>query len=296
MENRKYNPISELAIDYFMQTPAGEKLEQAIKALNKLQNDAAALYSKEGQWDVTAVKAVTVLTFTILEKLSDAKNIKNITPDSWKEIANTVTDYSVHLDDQSYSVYVFEMYEKFIRSGAVSGAEISPEKSAAISALADQLKDKTALLKEEKITETAYIEDCLWIALEAMIKLIASSMPFSDNPDNAIFDEFKWALANFALEFGRYTLYRKELELVNEFIDSQYYMDEQLHEKHDAFIAELEQQSKMFSDMIDNAFDPDFKESFINSIALAMSAGVDSSEILKTEEEIDDFFITDNKE
>ena len=86
-------------------------------------------------------------------------------------------------------------------------------------------------------------------------------------------------------------LYRKEQELVNEFLQSQHQMDETLAEKYDQFLAELNAQSAQFYALIDHAFAPDFRESFLQSILLAKSAGVQQEEILSSQEDVDQFFL-----
>ena len=46
-----------------------------------------------------------------------------------------------------------------------------------------------------------------------------------------------------------------------------------------------------FSICIENAFVENFRECYMNSIQLALSVGVNENEILKTTEDIDDFFL-----
>ena len=121
-----------------------------------------------------------------------------------------------------------------------------------------------------------------------MVKLIASLASFAG--DNRI-SEFTEAVTTFAFEFGRDSLYRKEQEIVNQFIDSQCIMDEELKTKYELFKAELEEQSNVFISMVERAFSHDFKESFISSVELAKASGVKNGEILNTEDEIDDFFL-----
>ena len=121
-----------------------------------------------------------------------------------------------------------------------------------------------------------------------MVKLIASLAYLAG--DNRV-SEFTDAVTMFAFEFGRYTLYKKEKEIVNQFIDSQYIMDIELQKKYELFKVDLEEKVVIFNDMVNQAFDRDFKARFKNTVALAISAGIDTEEILKTEEEIDDFFL-----
>ena len=281
--------LEELALEYFLQTPVGDKLEQVLKVFDKIQNNIIALYNKKDDTAMTALKGATVLTFTLLEKLSEGKEINDINPAEWKEIANKVSVNAIMQDEQSYTIYVFSQYENYIRNYALNLKDYGEnDKADAIINLADEIVEKTKLLNEELITEVAYIEDCMWISLEGMIKLIASVTSVLGK--NSL-EDLSWAVSVFAFEFGRCALYTRELELVNQFIDSQHIMDDELHKKYELFIKDLSDQLNLFCGMIDNAFIPNFREAFVNSVKLANTIGVKVDEILKSEDEIDSFFL-----
>ena len=68
-------------------------------------------------------------------------------------------------------------------------------------------------------------------------------------------------------------------------------MDKKLEEKYAVFLNKLQKQMDQFSICIENAFVENFRECYMNSIQLALSVGVNENEILKTTEDIDDFFL-----
>jgi len=158
----------------------------------------------------------------------------------------------------------------------------------AIINLADELNEKGQLLQAAEMDEVKYIEACLWICLEAMIKLIGAMSTTVLEKDYA---EFVQAVASYAFEYGRFKLYEREVELVNEFMQLQCEADEKLEQKYQAFLEELEEQSQQFYLLIDNAFSEGFRENFLYSIALAQVAGVKESEILTDLDDIDSFFM-----
>ena len=200
-----------------------------------------------------------------------------------------MSEYAVLLDGEQYSIFVFQLYEKCIRASAASiQGFASCETVEAIKKLADELHDREALFRDGKLSEGNYTEDCLWISLEAMAKLIASSASMFCGQQTA---EFTQALASCAFEYGRLMLYRKEQALVTQFIEFQYRLDEELEKQYAEYLAELETQSKQFYALIDHAFDPDFRTAFLHSILLAEAAGVKESEILSSTEDIDSFFL-----
>ena len=132
------------------------------------------------------------------------------------------------------------------------------------------------------------MEDCLWISLEAMIKLIASAASMFCGQQAA---EFAQALASCAFEYGRLMLYRQEQALITQFIESQHRLDEALEKQYAEYLSKLEAQSKHFYTLIDHAFDPDFRTAFLHSILLAEATGVPESEIISSTEDIDSFFL-----
>ena len=154
--------------------------------------------------------------------------------------------------------------------------------------MADELHNNAELLRNGIITEVKYTEDCLWAALEAMVKLLASATALMG--DKRITD-FSQAVASFAFEYGRLMLYRREQEIVNQFIISQYQLDEELEHKYTLFLAELNNQAEQFYLLVENAFVPNFRNAFLQSILLAKAAGVRDEDILSCREEIDSFFM-----
>ena len=281
--------LANLAIEELMQSKWGEKLKQAIALFESAQEHLYALADKKDEAEMTQVKMATVLVVSVLTKVSKGKLPTQFTADDWKSVVSDVSEYAILQDDQKYSEFVFFMYEKYIRFyGRQISIYGSDETVNSILSLADELQKKAEALNNGEMSEEAYIEDCMWISLEAIVKLLASTaMRLGDNE----YTRFAEALALFAFEYGRLRLFRQEQELLDMYLVSQYALDKQLQDKYEAYIAELKKQSEQFMCLIDNAFAPDFRDAFLNSILLSQSAGVSSEEILLTDEDIDDFFL-----
>ncbi|MDY3015478.1 MAG: hypothetical protein SOR61_09975 [Evtepia sp.] len=208
----------QFTLEQLMQAPAGEKLQQAVKLIQSMQEHATALSEKEEAASVTGVKAATVLTLAVLKKIASGKSPSSFCTEDWKELIHAVSESVILRNDQTYSVLVFQLYEKYIRGSAVMISRCTSQKTIeSIKKLADELHDKEILFKHEDLTEVDYIEDCLWISLDAMIKLIASAASMFCGQQAS---EFAQALASCAFEYGRLMLYRKEQTLINQFIAS----------------------------------------------------------------------------
>ena len=68
-------------------------------------------------------------------------------------------------------------------------------------------------------------------------------------------------------------------------------MDEKLREEYEAYVEELRRSTDMFLNLVETAFEGDVRSRLQQSIQLAKEAGVREEEILRTEEDIDAFFL-----
>lgn len=289
MEQNLEKLLKDLALEHLMKSSLGDQLQHAMHIFDKVQTHYFALAEKHDEMGMTGIKAVTVLTFAILRKIANGKLPSQLDGQDWKEIAAVVDQYAVLTDDQQYSVFIFSLYERYIRHSVMQIEEIISEETATvINRLADELHGKADALSEGYISEVTYIEDCLWISLEAMLKLLASTAALCNDPRIA---DFTQALTSYAFEYGRLMLYSRELEIVQQFIESQYQLDAELEQKYAAYLEDLQKESQQFFALVDNAFAPNFRDAFLHSIFLAKTVGVKEEEILASAEDIDSFFL-----
>ena len=289
MDEHLKHQAAQFALEQLMKTPAGEKLQQALQLIQTMQEHLAALSEKEDAPSITGAKAATVLTLAVWKKIAGGKRPSSFDKEDWKELAHTVSEYAILPDGEQYSIFVFQLYETYIRASAKMIAKLAPPETVeAIMELADELHSKETLFRDGQLSETAYTEDCLWISLDAMMKLIASAASMFCGRQAA---EFTQALASCAFEYGRLMLYRKEQALLAQFIASQYRLDEELEKQYAVYLSELNAQSKQFCALIDQAFAPNFRTAFLHSILLADAAGVRKTEILLSIEDADSFFL-----
>ena len=289
MDDRFASDLKDLAINKLLNSPLGEKLQQAEKIINEINRHVLALSEKQGEEDMTATKIATVLTFGILGRIADGKKPAEFEKSDWAEIAKGISEYAILQSDSEYSLFVFNLYERYIRYSANTIRVKVPEKICdAIIALADELSAKGDSFTKGAISEIKYTEDCLWISLEAMIKLLASTVSLFGDSEKT---EYAQAIASYAFEYGRLMLYSREQEIVNQFLESQEQMDAALEARYNEFLEDLTRETEEFYTLIDNAFVTDYRSAFLQSILLAKAAGVGENEILKSAIDIDSFFL-----
>lgn len=280
--------IGNLSIDMLMSPEMKAEIDYAVSTIQKSQE---ALYSlaNDDNTKLTGIKAGTVLIVSIINKVSKGKEINEFTEDDWKEISESVIDNAVLMDEMKYSKMVFLTYADYIDASALSISRFASEdRVVAIKTLSSEIRAKSEAFDRGEIAETAFIEDCMWIALEAMVKLLASTLALCSSKD---FGKLSYAVSVFAFEYGRMTLYKQENEILTEYIENQRMLSDELEEKYKQYLESVEKQTKIFSELVEDAFSTDCRTRLRKSAEIAKAAGVEESEILKTKEEIDDFFM-----
>lgn len=281
--------IKGISVELLMKTPIGSQIEKAMHTLEDVQTNLYALLDKSGEEPLVTIKCGTIFTLAVLKKAVNGKQIKNFDNTDWAEIAGAVSDFAVCYDNQKYSEFVFLMYARYIDfSASLVEMRASGETVAALRKLAAALREETEILHKGDISEAKYIDRCLWISLEAMIKLLASLMGIVAGEAA---EQLAQAAASLAFEYGRYLLFRNEQKLLAEYLEQQRVLDRELQEKYDAFMKDLLAEAESFMNLINNAFAPDFGCLLMNSAKLAKAAGTCEQEILDSIKKVDDFFL-----
>lgn len=281
--------LEDLSIEDLLDEEAAGTVKNGIAIFRKLQNCLYEMAENDDSEALTKLKIGNTLTFEVLKRISAGQYPKDYTKEDWAAVAETVTHLSVGMDGGEYSAYIFDLYANYIAwSASLFNGRIPEEKVAAITALSEELRGKTEAFLDGKIEEVSYTEDCLWICLEAMVKLLSCLLYVPRLGDYA---DLAQAAAIYAFEYGRLKLYKKEQALLEEYLQNQRVLDSELQEKFNAFKAELQAEMDEFNGFVENAFSSDIRTSMQGSIALARTTGVAEEEILKTVDDIDDFFM-----
>lgn len=281
--------LRDIALDEFLSTPVGQKLRKAMDTFANVQRNLCALANSEDGDRLNLLKIGTVFQIFLIDILASGKKANDFTKEDWENIAQKVSKYAILEDGQLYSEFVFTMYADYILLSANNLPEgISDERRSAIIDLSDSIRVNTEDLHSGRMSEVTYIEGCLWLSLEAMIKLIAVSLTVIIGPE---FSQLVEATSQLAFEYGRYILFSKEQVLLAEYLQNQRVLDDNLRKKYDNFLAELQEYANQFQNLIDHAFSPELRASLTQSVELARAAGVDEKDLLKNVEEIDDFFL-----
>lgn len=288
-ENLLKDIAKEITISELKTLPAGQKLEQVMGTITTLKNSAYALAENGDSARMNILRIGSVFQIFLIDQLASGKRLKELTKEDWSKIASQVRQYAILEDGQRYSDFVFSLYADYID---ISVETIKPilkrEKAASISAISAAIREYTQKLRTGNLTEPAYTEECLWLSLEAMMKLLSASLTIGLNRDYA---DLVQAASQLAFEYGRCVLYSREQELVNQYVENQYKLDDQLKAEYEAYLAEVQKQADQFQKLVDHAFSADLHETLIQSAELARAAGVKEEELLTSIDDVDDFFM-----
>ncbi len=281
--------LQEIAIDELRNSPAGKKLSQAMETVAAVQRNLCNLAESEDSTQLNLLKIGTVFQIFLIDALASGADPEKMTSEEWGSIANKVSRYAVLEEGQSYSEFVFSLYADYIDLSAKGLSKfISEEALASIKSISSDIRGKTALLRQEAISESTYVDECLWLSLEAMVKLLSSSLTMLIGAE---YSQLAQSVSQLAFEYGRYVLYAKEQAILTAYIENQYILDEQLRQRYDTFQAELSEQAEKFNQLINQAFSSNIRESLMQSAELARAVGVREEEILTSIEDIDAFFM-----
>ena len=282
-----------LTLDFLENTPAGSMLQSAISTYSKVQILLLRLSSAEDEGSLTALKIGTVLTEAFLEKFLQGKAPQDLTRADLAEIADRVTDFAVLMDGRDYSIFVFEQYARYIEFSAkllaARSNACSTDQIGSILAVSQDIRNNSRKLHDGEITEPEYIEDCLWLSLEAILKCFSACLSCTTGTPE--FGMLAQSISMLAFEYGRLIACKKEQTVLDASLKSQQQLDEDLSEEFEAFKNRLEAEEAQFNELIANAFAPEFRNSLRSSAALASAAGVKEEDVLRTASDIDRFFM-----
>lgn len=283
------NIIQNMTVDELVSSDAGQKIRQILETASNVQRGLYALAVSEDDAKLNLLKIGTVFQLFFIDTLAAGKQPGDLTKEDWISIANRVNRYAVLEEGQRYSEFVFSLYADYIDLSAetMRGSK-SGHSLLSIKELANAIRKNAEDLRNEEINEASYIESCLWLSLEAMIKLLCCYFTLNISEEYA---DLLQSVSQLAFEYGRYVLFSKEQALLEKYIENQYVLDEQLQTEYEAYLEEVKGQADAFQKLIDNAFSPNISEALHNSAVLARAAGVREEEILTSVEEIDSFLM-----
>ena len=237
-----------------------------------------------------SIRAATIFLIGLWSKLKQGGTVAELTKDDWNSALRNAAEEAVLMDPQKYSLLVFDYYRKSI------AFVIDPMREIASEAVINRLEEIVSLmetyaedLETGNMREISFIEENLWLSLEAIFLVL------TDRMSHSLLPEKRWELAEamsaMVFQKFRYSHYEEELAVINDCIDYQSGLDQSLTEQVNAYIDALKDELDEFDNLVEKAFNTtDFQTAFRGSVQLAKTLGAE--DILNTQQDIDDYFMS----
>ncbi len=237
-----------------------------------------------------SIKTATIFLINMWSKLKHGCSVADLTKDDWNSIMVAAAENAAMIDPKDYSMMVFDLYRKSIAFA------IDPMRENASETAINRLEEIVSLMEENSealetgsMPETKFIEENLWVSLEAVFLVMTDRMSHTLLPEKRL--ELAESVGALIFQKIRYSHYEEELSVIDECITHQAELDQRLKEQINAYIDALHDELDEFDELVEKAFDTsDFQNAFRGSIQLSKNLGAER--ILQTKQDIDDYFMS----
>lgn len=234
------------------------------------------------------MKAATMFLVGLWSRLRQGDQEIKLTRDDVKDLLGDAYEQVAGMDPGDYTRYVFDLYKRSIAFAIEPmRPNASPDVIRRLEEIVSLMDGYSEELESGTMPETKYIEENLWLSLEAVFLVLTDRMSHSYVPE----ERRELAEAVGALVFQKFRLdqYEKELAAIDACLEYQADLDKKLTEQVNAYIDALNDELDEFDALVEKAFDSsDYRTAFRGSAALAKSLGAE--DILRSKQDVDDYF------
>ena len=227
-----------------------------------------------------AVEGGVAFCMSIAQKRKE-KKFSEFTSEDWKDIGIDTGTGALKGGIRGGSIYVLTNF-------TATPANVASAYVTAAFGIASQIK----ALEEGRVSEEDFIINCETVCLDVTVSAIASVAGQCLIPIPVL----GAVIGNVAGEFV-YELCKKQGALYSQKTIAGYatemeHLNQQLDIQFTQVVLEVQRKLKKFSNLEKLAFDEDVNIAFSSSIDLAIEVGVAKDKVLKTKEDIDNFFLS----
>lgn len=235
------------------------------------------------------IKTATIFLISLWSRIKQGGSISELTKEDWNIVIGNAVEKAVAIDPREYSYMVFDLYRRSISYA------IDPMRENASESVINRLEEIVSLMEEYAegletgdLPEVKFIEENLWLSLEAVFLVMTDRMGHTLLPEKR--RELAEAVSALVFQKLRYSHYEEELAVIDECMEHQTELDQRLTEQVNAYIDKLKEELDAFDVLVERAFSTtDFQDAFRGSINLAESLGAEN--ILFSEKDVDDYFM-----
>ena len=215
-----------------------------------------------------------------VSKKRKEKNFSEFTTDDWKEIGIDTGKNTVKGGIRGSLIYVLSNF-------TATPANVASAYVTAAFGIDAQIK----ALEEGKVSQEDFIINCETICLDVTVSAIASVAGQVVIPIPVLGAVIGNIAGEFVYEFCKKQGSARSLEIIETYNSKMAQLNQQLDINLFKVVLEIQNALEKFKDLEKLAFDENVNIAFAGSVNLATEMGVSSNQILKTKEDIDNFFL-----
>ncbi len=216
----------------------------------------------------------------VSKKRKEGKKIHEFTTEDWREIGLDTAKGTGTGAVRGISVYAMTNFT------ATPGTVASSFVSAVIGVTAQANQ-----LRKGNISEEDFIMNSETVCLDATISAVSSLLGQTLIPIPVLGAVIGNAVGMFVYGIGKNYLSEKEMKLIEQYKKEIEEFEAKLSNEYNKFVDKIKKELAKYSSILDLAFDSDVNIAFDGSILLAEYVGVPSSKILRSKQDINNFFL-----
>ena len=260
---------------------------KSIREQHQARRDASYERSKptlqEGARATAAAAAIeggTAFAMAIAAKVRGGKHLRDLDGDDWADVASASGKGFAKGGVRGASIY-------FLTNYTASSAAVASSVVTASFGVAEQAH----LMRQGGITEEEFLANSELLCLDATVSAVSSFVGQAVIPIPVLGAVIGNTVGTVLYQIAKDGLSEQEQALAAAYAETQRSLDAALDARYQATIASLVAGMRDYLALLDQALAPDPTVAFDGSVALARALGVPDDGILKTIEEIDDFFL-----
>lgn len=265
-----------------------EHFEKALELIERILPRAERMLNQDN--DDIGIRAATMFIIGLWSRIRQGGSVADLNRADWYDLFGIVYEKTADIDPKDYSLLVFDLYKRSI------AYSIEPMRYSASQSTIKRLEEIVSLMEEYAenldsgdMPEVDFIEENLWLSLEAIFLVITDRMNYLLLPGER--RELAEAVKTLLFQKFRYSLYEKEQAAIDACLEHQKNLDQKLTKQVNAYVDALRDELDEFDMMVERAFSTtDFREAFRGSIALGKHLGAE--ELLLNKHDVDEYFMS----
>ncbi|WP_108774985.1 hypothetical protein [Lactimicrobium massiliense] len=281
---------SKLKYDQVQMNRINDTIQSEKKSLKetdkKIRDDA--YYASKPSWEQgakvaalsAAIEGGTAFVTAVAKKRKAGKRLGEFDSKDWEEVFKESGIGIAKGGVRGISIYALTNY-------TATPAAVASALCTASFGIAEQAH----LLRNGKITQEQFIMNSEILCLDTSVSALSSFIGQALIPVPVLGAVIGNTVGTLMYQIAKDNLTKKEQQLINGYLKYLYELEIALDNKYKKYINELNKGLTIYYEMLEKAFSPNYAEALEGSVALAMSFGVPSEELLKSISEVDDYFL-----